>query len=184
MHNRKHAGGVSAVSGEERFQGGRLIILHFLQNVEEMLGNPQISPEVCLRLALLFALRYESQASRSDMEHVHRLLVTRGLDETELKVRGGEGSGRRGEGRGMRGGEERVVGRGGEGAGGEVRGLGGGGVGRGGEGRGGEGAGGGERWGREGRVLVGRSCCMCGDVLTPAVCAGYHRVWWQCKENK
>ncbi len=54
--------------------------------MEGILGNPHIKYEDCLRLALLFALRYETGA-RAELEQVHRLLVSRGADETEVKVR-------------------------------------------------------------------------------------------------
>ena len=54
--------------------------------MEGVLGNPHITYEDCLRLALLFAPRYETGA-RAEMEQVHRLLLSRDADETEVKVR-------------------------------------------------------------------------------------------------
>jgi len=57
--------------------------------VESLLGNPDITVEDCLRLGLLFALRYEGQA-RQELEQIHRLLISRGLGDMETKVRGCE----------------------------------------------------------------------------------------------
>ncbi len=55
--------------------------------MESLLGNPDITVEDCLRLGLLFALRYEGQA-RSEVEQIHRLLISRGLGDMEMKVKG------------------------------------------------------------------------------------------------
>ena len=56
--------------------------------MESLLGNPDIAVEDCLRLGLLFALRYEGQA-RQELEQIHRLLISRGLGDMEVKVRVG-----------------------------------------------------------------------------------------------
>ena len=56
------------------------------QNVESLLSNPAVRPEDCLRLGLLFSLRYEVQA-RGDLEKIDRMLTSRGLPEPERKVR-------------------------------------------------------------------------------------------------
>ena len=56
------------------------------QTIEGLLSNPAVRPEDCLRLGLLFSLRYEVQG-RGDLEKIDRMLTSRGLYEPERKVR-------------------------------------------------------------------------------------------------
>lgn len=54
-----------------------------LKSVETLLSTPVVRQDDCLRLGLLFALRYEVQ--KSDIDRIDRVLVTRGVDELERK---------------------------------------------------------------------------------------------------
>ena len=56
--------------------------------MESLLGNPDITVEDCLRLGLLFALRYEGLA-KPEMDQIHRLLISRGLGDLDVKVSAG-----------------------------------------------------------------------------------------------
>ena len=58
--------------------------------MESLLGNPDITVEDCLRLGLLFALRYEGLA-KPEMDQIHRLLISRGLGDLDVKVSAGYG---------------------------------------------------------------------------------------------
>ena len=54
------------------------------QNLEALMVNQSVRPEDCLRLGLLFTLRYEAQSR--DIERIDRWLKSRGLSETDMRV--------------------------------------------------------------------------------------------------
>ena len=55
------------------------------QNLEAVLANHTVCNDDCLRLAILYALRNESQG-RADMDRIDRLLSHRGISEADRKV--------------------------------------------------------------------------------------------------
>ena len=65
-----------------------LILPHSLpQTLEGVLSGPKVRPEDSLRLALLFALRFEG-SSKGEIDKVERILVSRGHEESDKKVWG------------------------------------------------------------------------------------------------
>lgn len=57
----------------------------FSQNLETLMSNPTLRSDDCLKLALIYAIRHEAQG-RADIDRLDRILVSRGIDETERKV--------------------------------------------------------------------------------------------------
>ena len=53
--------------------------------METLLSNPAIRSDDCVKLALLYAIRYEAQG-RSEIDRLDRILTSRGIDEMERKV--------------------------------------------------------------------------------------------------
>ena len=53
--------------------------------METLISNPTLRSDDCVKLALLYAIRYEAQG-RSEIDKLDRLLTSRGVDEMERKV--------------------------------------------------------------------------------------------------
>ena len=55
------------------------------QSIETLLSNTAVRLEDCVRLALLYTLRYEAQG-RPVVDKVDRLLASRGIPEQDRRV--------------------------------------------------------------------------------------------------
>lgn len=56
-----------------------------MKTIETLLSNPMLRSEDCMKLCLLYAIRYEAQG-RSEVDRLDRLLASRGVDEMERKL--------------------------------------------------------------------------------------------------
>ena len=56
--------------------------------MESFIGNPEVRQVDCLRLAVLFALKYESQFKGGELDSLNRMLQRRGISEQRRKVGG------------------------------------------------------------------------------------------------
>lgn len=53
--------------------------------METLISNPTLRSDDCVKLALIYAIRYEAQG-RAEIDKLDRLLTSRGVDEMERKV--------------------------------------------------------------------------------------------------